>query len=96
MAGRLNGNVVIAMGSSRWMSLSLAEELRGTNIRVHVICPGAVDTGMAGDAHLAITKNALIGPVETAEPVLYLVTHSGNAVVDELHLRQAAAAPWFG
>jgi NAD(P)-dependent dehydrogenase (short-subunit alcohol dehydrogenase family) len=80
----------------RGMSISLAEELRGTNIRVHVICPGAVDTGMVGDVRPDIKKDELIGPAEIAELVLYLVTHRGNAVVDELHIRRATAAPWFG
>ena len=80
----------------RGMSISLAEELRGTNIRVHVICPGAVDTGMVGDVRPDIKKEDLIGPDEIAGLVLYLVTHRGNAVVDELHIRRAAAAPWFG
>jgi NAD(P)-dependent dehydrogenase (short-subunit alcohol dehydrogenase family) len=80
----------------RGMSISLAEELRGTNIRVHVICPGAVDTGMVGDVRPDIKREDLIGPEEVAELVLYLVTHRGNAVVDDLHIRRAAAAPWFG
>jgi len=80
----------------RGMSMSLAEELRGTSIRVHVICPGAVDTGMAGNVRPDIKKEELIGPDEIAELVVYLVTHRGNAVVDELHIRRATAAPWFG
>jgi len=80
----------------RGMSISLAEELRGTNIRVHVICPGAVDTGMVGNVRPDIRKEDLIQPEEIAELVLYLVTQRGNAVVDELHIRRAAAAPWFG
>ncbi len=80
----------------RGMSISLAEELRGTNIRVHVICPGAVDTGMVGNVRPDIKKEDLIRPEEVAELVLYLVTHRGNAVVDELHIRRTAAAPWFG
>jgi 3-oxoacyl-[acyl-carrier protein] reductase len=79
----------------RGMSISLAEELRGTNIRVHVVCPGAVDTGMVGDVRPDIKKEDLIGPDEIAELVLYLVTRKGNAVADELHIRRAAAAPWF-
>lgn len=40
-------------------------------------------------------KDALIGLDEIAELVLYLVTHRGNAVVAELQIRRAAAAPWF-
>jgi 3-oxoacyl-[acyl-carrier protein] reductase len=79
----------------RGMSISLAEELRGTNIRVHVLCPGGVDTGMVGNVRPDINKEDLIGPDEIAELVLYLVTHRGNAVVDELHIRRAKAAPWF-
>jgi len=79
----------------RGMSIALAEELRGTNIRVHVVCPGAVDTGMVGNVRPDIRKEDLIQPEEIAELVLYLVTQRGNAVVDELHIRRAAAAPWF-
>jgi len=80
----------------RGMTMSLAEELRGTNIRVHVVCPGAVDTGMVGNVRHDIKAVDLIRPDEVAELVLYLVTRTGNAVVDELHIRRAAAAPWFG
>lgn len=80
----------------RGMTMSLAEELRGTNIRVHVVCPGAVDTGMVGNVRPDIKAVDLIRPDEVAELVLYLVTRTGNAVVDELHIRRAAAAPWFG
>lgn len=80
----------------RGMTISLAEELRGTSIRVHVICPGGVDTSMVGSVRPDIRKEDLIGPEEIAELVLYLVTRRGNAVVDELHVRRATAAPWFG
>jgi NAD(P)-dependent dehydrogenase (short-subunit alcohol dehydrogenase family) len=80
----------------RGMSMSLAEELRGSTIRVHVICPGGVDTGMVGNVRPDIRRADLIAPEEIAELVLYLVTHRGNAVADELHIRRAAAAPWFG
>ncbi len=80
----------------RGMTMSLAEELRGTNIRVHVVCPGAVDTGMVGNVRPDIKAADLIRPDEVAELVLYLVTRTGNAVVDELHIRRATAAPWFG
>ena len=34
-------------------------------------------------------------PPEIAELVVYLVTHKGNAVIDELHIRRAASSPWF-
>jgi 3-oxoacyl-[acyl-carrier protein] reductase len=79
----------------RGMSMSLAEELRGTNIRVHVLCPGGVDTDLVDKVRPDIAKDELIGPEEVAELVHYLVTHKGNAVVDELHIRRATSTPWF-
>lgn len=79
----------------RGMSISLAEELRGSNVRVHVICPGGIDTEMAGRVRPDINKDELIGAEEIAELVVYLVAHKGNAVIDELHIRRATAKPWF-
>jgi NADP-dependent 3-hydroxy acid dehydrogenase YdfG len=43
-----------------------------------------------------IRKEELISPDEVAELVLHLVSHRGNAVVDELHIRRATSSPWFG
>jgi 3-oxoacyl-[acyl-carrier protein] reductase len=79
----------------RGMAMSLAEELRGSNIRVHVLCPGGADTDMVGRVRPDIAKDELIKPTEIAELVLYLVTHKGNAVVDELRIRRATSSPWF-
>jgi 3-oxoacyl-[acyl-carrier protein] reductase len=79
----------------RGMTISLAEELRGSNIRVHLLCPGGVDTDMVDSVRPDIAKDELIKPREIAELVLYLVTHKGNAVVDELRIRRATSSPWF-
>ncbi|MHC4435310.1 MAG: SDR family NAD(P)-dependent oxidoreductase [Planctomycetota bacterium] len=79
----------------RGMTISLSEELRDSNIRVHVLCPGGVDTGMVARVRPDIPRDELIKPEEIAELVLYLVTHEGKAVVDELHIRRATSTPWF-
>jgi NAD(P)-dependent dehydrogenase (short-subunit alcohol dehydrogenase family) len=79
----------------RGMTMSLAEELRGTNVRVHLLCPGGVDTDMVGRVRPDIAKDELIKPEEIAKLVLYLLTHRGNAVVDELRIRRATSSPWF-
>ena len=79
----------------RGMTMSLAEELRGSSVRVHLICPGGVDTDMVERVRPDIPKDELIKPEEIAELVVYLVTHKGNAVVDELHIRRATSTPWF-
>jgi len=79
----------------RGMTISLAEELKGSNIRVHLLCPGGVDTGLVQKVRPDIKKDELMQPEEIAELVLYLVTHKGNAVIDELHIRRATSTPWF-
>ncbi len=88
-----------AYGSSkhalRGMSMALAEELRDTNIRVHVICPGGTATEMVSSVRPDISLDDLIAPAEIAELIHYLVTHKGNAMVDELHIRRKTSAPWF-
>jgi len=79
----------------RGMTISLAEELKGSNIRVHLLCPGGVDTQLVQKVRPDIKKQDLMQPEEIAELVVYLVTHKGNAVIDELHIRRAASSPWF-
>ena len=79
----------------RGMTMSLAEELKGSNIRVHLLCSGGVDTNMVDRVRPDIAKDELIKPQEIAELVLYLLTHKGNAVVDELRIRRATSSPWF-
>jgi NADP-dependent 3-hydroxy acid dehydrogenase YdfG len=77
------------------MTISLAEELRGSNIRVHLLCPGGVDTELVQKVRPDIKRDELMQPEEIAELVLYLITHKGNAVIDELHIRRATSTPWF-
>jgi NADP-dependent 3-hydroxy acid dehydrogenase YdfG len=77
------------------MTMSLAEELKGANVRVHLLCPGGIDTEMVSRVRPDIKKDELIKPAEIAELVVYLVTHKGNAVIDELFIRRASASPWF-
>jgi len=79
----------------RGMTISLAEEFNRSNIRVHLLCPGGVDTELLQKVRPDIKKQDLMQPDEIAELVLYLVTHKGNAVIDELHIRRATSAPWF-
>jgi len=79
----------------RGLSIALAHELQPDNIRVHVICPGGIDTDMVRSVRPDIKKDDLIAPEEIAELVLYLTTHKGQAVIDELHLRRLTSDPWF-
>jgi len=89
----------IAYGASkhalRGMSIAMAEELKADNIRVHVLCPGGVNTNLVKKMRPDIKEQDLMNPEEIAEIILYLVTHQGNAVIDEIHLRRQTSSPWF-
>jgi len=79
----------------RGMTISLAEELKGSNIRVHLLCPGGVDTELIPRVRPDLKSEDLMRPEEIAELVVYLVTHKGKARIDELHIRRSTSTPWF-
>jgi NAD(P)-dependent dehydrogenase (short-subunit alcohol dehydrogenase family) len=79
----------------RGMTISLAEELKDSNIRVHLLCPGGVDTELIPRVRPDLKSEDLMRPEEIAELVLYLVTHKGKARIDELHIRRSTSTPWF-
>ncbi len=76
------------------LSKALAREVQEDNIRVHVICPGGVDTDMVSQARPDLDRSDLIQPDEIADIVLFLVTRRGKAVIDEVCVRRAASTPW--
>ena len=76
------------------MTKALAKEVQRDGIRVHAVCPGGVDTNLIRDARPDLDVSDLMQPEEIAEIVLFLVTRSGNAVVDEIRVRRAASSPW--
>jgi 3-oxoacyl-[acyl-carrier protein] reductase len=76
------------------MTKALAREVQGDGIRVHAVCPGAVDTGLIGEARPDLDRSVLMQPDEIADIVLFLVTRRGNAVIDQIDVRRAASTPW--
>ena len=49
---------------------------------------------MGGEALPGQDRSVLMQPDEIAEIVLFLATRRGNAVIDQLDVRRAAATPW--
>lgn len=76
------------------MSKSLRRELLADGVRVHVICPGGVDTDLAAQARPDLDRNALMTPLEVAELVQFLLMRTGNGVIDQVDVRRAEADPW--
>ncbi|HEY3926778.1 MAG TPA: SDR family NAD(P)-dependent oxidoreductase [Candidatus Koribacter sp.] len=78
-----------AYAASKWglngLSYSLAEELRGNNIRVSVISPGSVATEF-GD-HSAKNQTKMLSPDDIAHAVAMLVTQAPNSFISDLNIR---------
>jgi 3-oxoacyl-[acyl-carrier protein] reductase len=78
-----------AYAASKWglngLSYSLAEELRGYNIRVAVICPGSTSTELS--PHAGKDPAKMLQPEDVAHAVGMLVTQSAQSFVSEILLR---------
>jgi 3-oxoacyl-[acyl-carrier protein] reductase len=78
-----------AYAASKWglngLSYSLAEELRGYNIRVAVICPGSTNTELS--PHAGRDPGKMLQPEDVAHAVAMLVTQSAQSFVSEILLR---------
>jgi 3-oxoacyl-[acyl-carrier protein] reductase len=78
-----------AYAASKWglngLSYSLAEELRGQNIRVAVICPGSTNTDLS--PHAGKDPAKMLQPEDVAHVVTMLVTQSPQSFVSEILLR---------
>ena len=78
-----------AYAASKWglngLTYSVAEELRGHNIRVSVICPGSTNTDLS--PHAGKDPAKMLQPEDVAHAVAMLVTQSPQSFVSEILLR---------
>jgi 3-oxoacyl-[acyl-carrier protein] reductase len=78
-----------AYAASKWglngLSYSVAEELRGHNIRVAVICPGSTNTELS--PHAGKDPAKMLQPEDVAHAVRMLVMQSPQSFVSEILLR---------
>jgi 3-oxoacyl-[acyl-carrier protein] reductase len=73
---------------------SLAVEAQPHGIRVSVILPGAVDTGLMDALRPDLDKSLLMKPQDVADAVLFLLSLSETAAVDEIYIRRRSSAPF--
>lgn len=75
--------------ASKWglngLTYSVAEELRGHNIRVSVVCPGSVDTELS--PHSWKDPKKMLRPGDVAHVVAMLVTQAPQSFASEVLLR---------
>ena len=78
-----------AYAASKWglngLTYSVAEELRGHNIRVSMICPGSTETELS--PHEGKDPNKMLQPDDIAHAVAMLVTQAPQSFVSEILLR---------
>jgi 3-oxoacyl-[acyl-carrier protein] reductase len=78
-----------AYAASKWglngLSYSVAEELRGYNIRVSVVCPGSVHTELS--PHQGKDPGKMLQPEDVAHVVAMLVTQAPQSFASEVLLR---------
>lgn len=78
-----------AYAASKWglngLSYSVAEELRGQNIRVSVVCPGSVETELS--PHQGKDPNKMLQPDDIAHVVAMLVLQTPQSFVSEVLIR---------
>lgn len=78
-----------AYAASKWglngLSYSMAEELRGHNIRVAVVCPGSTNTDLS--PHAGKDPAKMLQPEDIAHAVAMLVTQSPQSFLSEILLR---------
>lgn len=76
------------------MTRSLAKEVCGEGIRVHMLAPGSVYTDMIAVARPDLSPEGMIAPEEVAELAAYLIAHRGNAQIDEIRLHRTGKEPF--
>lgn len=78
-----------AYAASKWglngLSYSIAEELRGHNIRVSVVCPGSTNTDLS--PHEGKDPAKMLQPDDVAHVVEMLVTQESRSFASEVLLR---------
>ena len=76
------------------LTKSLAVEAQECGIRVSAVLPGGVDTGMAAEARPDLDPKILLQPEDIAHTVLYLLSLSDRAVVDQIYIRRRGSQPF--
>ncbi len=76
------------------LTKSLAVEAQEHGIRVSAILPGGVDTEMVAQARPDLDRSILIQPDDIARTVLYLLSLSDRAHVDQIYIRRKTGSPF--
>ena len=76
------------------MIKGLALEAQESGIRVSAILPGGVDTDMGHAARPDLDGSVLLRPNDIARTVLFLLSLSPQAAIDQIYIRRRASQPF--
>ncbi len=76
------------------LTKSLAAELHRHGVRVSAVLPGGVDTELVRAARPDLDRSALMQPDDIAQTVLYLLSLSDRAAVDQIYIRRRGSQPF--
>lgn len=76
------------------LTKALAAEVQKKGIRVSAIMPGGVDTSSVSSARPDLDPSILIRPEDIARTVLYLLSLSNQAMVDQVYIRRSTGSPF--
>ena len=76
------------------LTKSLAVEAQQYGIRVSAILPGGVDTDLVGQARPDLDRTILMQPEDIAQAVLFLLSLSDRAHVDQICIRRRSSSPF--
>ena len=76
------------------LTKALAAEVAENGIRVSAILPGGVDTSLIGSVRPNLDPSILIRPEDIAGTVLYLLSLSERAMVDQVYVRRSNGSPF--
>ncbi len=73
---------------------SLAVEAQPYGIRVSAVLPGGVDTDMRALGRPDLKRSELLQPEDIAQTVLFLLSLSPRAAIDQIYVRRRNSAPF--
>ena len=76
------------------LTKSLAAEAQKHGIRISAILPGGVYTDLIRAARPDLDPSVLMQPEDIAQTVMYLLSLSDNAAVDQIYIRRRASQPF--
>jgi 3-oxoacyl-[acyl-carrier protein] reductase len=76
------------------LTKSLAVEAQEYGIRVSAILPGGVDTQMVAKARPDLDPRILLQPEDVAHAVLFLLSLSARAAIDQIYIRRRNSNPF--